>query len=58
MRELTTLISFVLLIIGTIGLVVNEFIFDWGRIATLLFAVFNIVGLILLACRNWGMKNG
>ncbi len=34
--------------IGTIGLLVNEFVTEWGSIATLLFASFNIIGLSLL----------
>jgi hypothetical protein len=31
MKEGVKIIAFVLLIIGTIGLLVNEFITDWGR---------------------------
>jgi uncharacterized membrane protein YuzA (DUF378 family) len=34
--------------IGTIGLLVNEFITEWGSIATLLFASFNVIGLSTL----------
>jgi hypothetical protein len=49
MRESTLLIAFILLIIGTIGLLINEIIFDWGRSATLTFAVLNVVGLASLA---------
>ena len=50
MREAIKLSAFVLLIIGTLGLIINEFIFDWGSTATLTFAVANIVGLAILAC--------
>ena len=57
-REAVKLASFILLIIGTIGLLVNEFVFDWGRAATLTFAVVNLVGLAILALANWGMRNG
>ena len=56
MREGCRLIAFVLLIIGTLGLLINEFIVDWGRAATLIFAVFNIVGLVILAFTIWGIK--
>jgi hypothetical protein len=49
MRESTLLISFILLIIGTIGLLINELIFAWGRCATLTFAIINVVGLASLA---------
>ena len=40
--------AFILLIIGTAGLLINEFIFDWGRVATVVFAIFNIAGLVIL----------
>ncbi len=40
--------AFILLIIGTVGLLINEFIFDWGGVATVVFAIFNIAGLIIL----------
>ena len=40
--------AFILLIIGTVGLLINEFIFDWGRVATVVFAIFNITGLVIL----------
>ena len=39
-------IAFVLLLVGTIGLLLNEFVFEWGRTATLIFAAANVVGLI------------
>jgi len=41
--------AFILLITGTAGLLVNEFIFDWGGVATVVFAIFNIAGLVTLA---------
>jgi len=52
-REATRLIAFILLIIGTFGLVINEFIFDWGSSATLTFAAINIVGFVVLAFAFW-----
>ena len=48
-REVAKLIAFILLIIGTAGLLVNELIFDWGRIATIVFACLNATGLFILA---------
>jgi len=63
MREATKLSAFILLIIGTLGLIINigtlgliinEFIFDWGSTATLTFAAVNIVGLAILAYTLWG----
>ena len=50
------LTAFILLIIGTVGLLLNEFIFSWGRCATLTFAVLNLVGIITLALIIWGRK--
>ncbi len=55
-REVAKLSAFILLTIGTIGLLMNEFIFDWGRAATLIFAVFNSVGLAILAFVTWGIR--
>jgi len=42
-------ISFILLLFGTIGLLLNEFLFDWGRTVVLIFAAANVAGLIGLA---------
>jgi len=56
MRESTRLIGFILLIIGTIGLLINELIFDWGRCATLTFAIINVVGFTSLAFAYWAKK--
>jgi len=56
MRKVIRLSAFVLLIIGTLGLLINEFICDWGRTATIVFAAFNVAGLATLAFAYWGMK--
>jgi hypothetical protein len=56
MREYTRLIAFVLLGVGTIGLLINELILDWGRCATLTFAIINIVGFASLAIAYWTRK--
>ena len=55
-REIARLVAFVLLAIGTIGLLVNEATCDGSRSATLSFAVLNAVGLATLAFTYWGMK--
>jgi hypothetical protein len=49
MRERILIIGFILLGVGTIGLLINELFFDWGRGATLTFAIINVVGFISLA---------
>jgi len=48
MRESIHLIAFILLIIGTIGLLVYEFVTGWGRGATITFACLNVIGLTFL----------
>lgn len=45
------LTAFVLLIIGSVGLLTNEFAFHWGTVATLVFAALNIVGLVILGLK-------
>jgi hypothetical protein len=49
LKESTLLIAFILLVVGTIGLLTNELLLDWGRCATLTFAIINVVGLASLA---------
>jgi hypothetical protein len=56
MSQIIKSAAFVLLMIGTIGLLVNEFVADWGRAATLTFAIFNCVGLAILAVAYFGKK--
>ena len=56
MKGNVKLSGFILLIIGTLGLLANEFIFDWGTLATVTFAVVNVVGFALLGFAHWGMK--
>jgi len=48
--------AFIFLIVGTSGLLINEFAFNWGRCATLTFAAINVVGFATLAFTKWGMK--
>jgi len=49
---------FALVLVGTAGLLANEFVFHWGRTATLLFAGANTVGLIALCPILWGAIEG
>ncbi|MFC1983386.1 hypothetical protein ACFLV5_06380 [Chloroflexota bacterium] len=57
MRGVAKLTAFVLLIIGTLGILINEFIFDWGRVATMVFAIVNFIGLATLAATYLRMRN-
>ena len=56
MREAIKLTAFIILIVGTIGLLVNEFATNWGRAVTLIFAIFNRIGLATLAITYFGKK--
>jgi hypothetical protein len=58
MSQTIKLTAFILLIIGTIGLLVNELVTDWGRAPTLVFAVFNCIGLVILGLTYFGKKGG
>jgi hypothetical protein len=40
--------AFLLIILGTAGLLLNEYAFDWGSAATILFATLNVIGLSIL----------
>jgi len=44
--------AFVLLVIGTSGLLFDAFVSDLGRTMTLLFAAANVGGLVLLGLRG------
>ena len=51
------LLAFILLIIGTVGLLLNELVFDWGTITTIVLAALNIIGLAILAFSYWVMRD-
>ncbi|MFC1941395.1 hypothetical protein ACFLWL_03225 [Chloroflexota bacterium] len=57
MREAVKLAAFILLTIGTLGLLINEFISDWGRVAPIIFAILNFIGLDILATTYLWMRN-
>ena len=56
MTKVSKLIPFFLLIIGTFGLLMNEFVFDWGTMPTLAFALSNVIGLIALVIASSSKK--
>ena len=56
MKEVTKLIAFVLLSAGTIGLLANEFVCDFGRLGTLTFATMSGIGLVALFASRWVRK--
>jgi len=53
MKNNIELSAFLLMIIGTLGLLFNEFVFNWGRTATLIFATANVIGLVAVGYTYW-----
>ncbi len=58
MRDKMGILPFVLLFFGTIGLILNEFVLEWGRSATLAFAASNLIGLVILIILHSGNHTG
>ena len=56
MKETVKLIAFIFLIIGTIGLLINESILQSGWVVTISLANLNVLGLLLLAVARWLIK--
>jgi len=54
--ETLSVVAFVLVVIGTLGLLANEYVFAWGSAAVLIFALLNVVGLAWLAVGLWGRR--
>jgi len=57
MRNFLKLTAFILIIIGTAGLLLNEFVWEHSSSRTIIFAVVNLVGLVNLAVAQFGMKD-
>jgi hypothetical protein len=60
MKQVVKLSGFILIIIGTLGLLITEFIFHGGSPGslnfTLIFGAANVLGFATLAFAHWGMK--
>ena len=50
--------GFVLITAGTVGLLLNEFVWNTSSSHTIILAVVNCVGLVNLAFAHFGMKKG
>ena len=57
MRNLVKISGFALIIVGTVGLLLNEFVLDASSSCTIILAVANFVGLVNLAFAHFGMRN-
>lgn len=58
LRECIVISGFVLIFIGTVGLLLNEFVWTSISSRTVIFAVANFVGLVILAITRFGMSKG
>jgi hypothetical protein len=56
LRNFLRTTAFILIIVGTGGLLLNEFVWEWGTTRTIIFAVVDFVGLVNLAFAQLGMK--
>ena len=56
MKEAVKLVGFILVAIGFLGLIINEFAIDLGRAVTITFAAIDAAGLATLAFAHFGMK--
>ena len=56
LRELIKISGFVLIIVGTLGLLLNEFVWEHSSTRTIIFAVVDFVGLANLAFVHLGMQ--
>jgi len=55
LRELIKISGFVLIAVGTAGLLLNEFVWGDNSSRTIIFAVMNFVGLVNLAFAHFRM---
>jgi len=56
MKNLIKISGFILIIVGTAGLLLNEFVWEHSSTRTIIFTVVNFVGLVNLAFAHFGMK--
>ena len=56
LRYFLRVTAFILIIVGTAGLLLNEFVWEYSTTRTVIFAVVDLVGLVNLAFVHFGMK--
>ena len=57
MRDFLKITAFILIIIGTTGLLLSEFAWAHSSTRNIIFAVVNFVGLVNLAFAHFGMRD-
>jgi len=58
MKNFIKLSGFILIAVGTIGLLLNEFLWNTSSSRTIIFAVVDFVGLVNLSFAHFGMRGG
>jgi hypothetical protein len=56
LRNFIRISGFALIILGTAGLLLNEFVWEGSTTRTIIFGVVDFVGLVNLAFAQFGMK--
>ena len=56
MKNFIKITAFTLIIVGTVGLLLNEFVWEHSSTRTIVFAVVNFVGLVSLGFSSFGMR--
>jgi len=56
LKQIIKLSGFVLIFAGTAGLLLNEFILTHSSSRTIIFAVANLVGLVILVFAHFGLR--
>ena len=57
MRNFIKTAAFILIAVGTAGLLLNEFLCEHSSTSTIIFAVVNFVGLVSLAFAHFAMRD-
>ena len=57
MRNIIIIIASILIVVGTAGLLLNEFAWEQSSTRTIIFAVINFVGLVSLAFAHFGIRD-
>ena len=57
LKQFIKITAFILILIGTAGLLLNEFAWEHSSTRTIIFAVVNFVGLVNLAFAHFAMRD-
>jgi hypothetical protein len=57
MKNFIKITAYILIVIGTAGLLLNEFAWEHSSTRTIIFAVVNLVGLVNLGFASFGLKD-